>query len=364
MFINYIVVTHLYKLFGLSRVYNTHTEAITLKLSHFNYHLPSELVAQKPIHKRSESRLFAYINKEFEHKKFKDILDYLEKGDTLVLNNSKVIPAKIYGKKVSGGKVEILLLKKLSSKKWKALIKAKNMQQGSKIILNKDLYCTILDKEYEIIVEFNKPITSYIKKHGEMPVPPYIKQKLKQQHRYQTVYANSKKQGSAAAPTAGLHFTKQLLDKIKKKGVNVCYITLHVGLGTFLPVKVNDIKEHKMHSEYFEISEKTAETINKTKGDVYAVGTTTLRTLESASDENGNIKAGSRSTDIFIYPGYKFKSKVKFLITNFHLPKSTLLMLVSAFKGRKEMMKAYKEAIKQKYRFFSLGDAMLINRKY
>jgi S-adenosylmethionine:tRNA ribosyltransferase-isomerase len=333
-----------------------------MKLSNFDYYLPRELIAQKPIARREQSKLLAYVGKKIEHKKFTDILDYLKKGDTLVLNNSKVIPARIYGKKVSGGKVEILLLKKLKSKRWKALIKAKNMQEGSKVILNKDLYCTIIDKKYEIIVEFNKLITNYIKKHGEMPVPPYIKQKLKQQHRYQTVYANAKKEGSAAAPTAGLHFTNELLKKIKDKGVNICYITLHVGLGTFLPVKVDNIKEHKMHEEYFEISEKTAETINKTKGDVYAIGTTTLRALESAS-KNSKVKPTTTSTDIFIYPGYKFKSKVKYLITNFHLPKSTLLMLVSAFKGRKEIMKAYEEAKKEKYRFFSLGDAMLIDRK-
>ncbi len=328
-----------------------------MKLNKFNYNLPKELIAQTPIKDRTQSRLLVFQDK-IEHKRFYDIENYLEKGDTLVLNNSKVIPARLYGKKETGGHIELLLLKKLTSKKWKVLIKGKNMHEGQRIILSKDIYCTIKEKQYEKIVEFNKPITKYIKEHGEMPIPPYIKEKLKEQGRYQTVYA--KKTGSAAAPTAGLHFTKQLLNKLKKKGVNIVYITLHVGLGTFLPVKVDNIKEHKMHEEYFEITKETADIINKTKGKVMAVGTTTLRTLESAS-KNKKLQPISKSTEIFIYPGYKFQSKITHLITNFHLPKSTLLMLVSAFK--KNIMKAYDEAIKEKYRFFSFGDAMLIKKE-
>lgn len=331
-----------------------------MQLKDFDYDLPKELIAQTPIINRDESRLLMFLDK-IEHKTFKNILDFLNKGDTVVLNNSKVIPARLFGHKETGGKVEILLLKKLNETKWKALVKAKKMKVGAKIVFSDDICCEIIEKESEVVIlNFNKSISNYIKEHGDMPIPPYIKEKLEDKGRYQTVYA--KELGSAAAPTAGLHFTKELLKELKDKGINICYVTLHVGLGTFLPVKVDNVKEHKMHEEYIEINKETCDVINETTGKIISIGTTTLRSLESAKYIDGKIMPTTKSTDIFIYPGYKFKSSVTHLITNFHLPKSTLLMLVSAFRSREEIMLAYQEAIKEKYRFFSFGDAMLISK--
>lgn len=340
-----------------------------MKKEDFYFDLPEELIAQTPIENRESSRLLVLDRKTgyIEHKVFSDIINYLNAGDCLVLNNTRVIPARLYGQRVDTNSiVEFLLLKRIDKNKWEVLVKpGKKARPGAifdfgegtmqGVILEiKDGGTRIIDFKYEGIFE------EILDKLGEMPLPPYIKEKLEDKDRYQTVYA--KKDGSAAAPTAGLHFTGSLLKRIEERGVNIAYITLHVGLGTFRPVKVDNIEEHTMHSEYYDIDEDTAEIINNTKeagGRIVAVGTTSVRTIESASDENGKILPQKGWTNIFIYPGYRFKI-VDRLITNFHLPESTLIMLVSALASKENVLQAYDEAIKQRYRFFSFGDSMLI----
>lgn len=340
-----------------------------MKKQDFYFDLPEELIAQYPLSERQNSKLMVLDKEsgEIEHKIFKDITENLNDGDCIVLNNTRVLPARIFGyRENTGGKVEILLLNKIEDKTWETLVKpGKKAKIGSKLIFKENILkaevidikeggTRVLKFEYEGIFE------EILDEIGEMPLPHYIKDKLEDKERYQTVY--SEHQGSAAAPTAGLHFTKELLDKIKSKGVKIAYITLHVGLGTFRPVKAENILEHKMHSEYYEIDSENASIINNVKknnGNIIAVGTTSTRTLESACDENGLLKPCSGWTDIFIYPGYKFKIVDK-LITNFHLPESTLLMLISALAGKENVIKAYEEAIKNKYRFYSFGDSMFI----
>lgn len=335
----------------------------------FYFNLPEELIAQTPIANREGSRLLVLDKKtgETEHGFFSDITQYLSKGDCLVLNNTRVIPARLFGhRKDTGSSVEFLLLKRITKDKWETLVKpGKKAKPGAifdfgdgvmegKILEVRDGGTRIIEFIYHGVFE------QILDKLGEMPLPPYIKEKLKDKERYQTVYA--KKEGSAAAPTAGLHFTESLLQKIKEKGVNIVYITLHVGLGTFRPVKVENIEEHDMHSEYYEIDKNAADIINNTKssgGKIIAVGTTSVRTIESASNEYGEVSPKSDWTNIFIYPGYKFKI-VDNLITNFHLPESTLIMLISALAGRENVLRAYEEAIRLRYRFFSFGDAMYI----
>ena len=324
-----------------------------MKVTEFNYELPEELIAQTPILKRDESRLMVLDRKEktIEHHVFKDIIDYLEPGDCLVRNNTKVIPARIYGKKETGAKVEFLLLNNIEGDIWETIVRPGNkLHIGTKVIFGEGLL------EATILEVFNE----ILDKIGLMPLPPYIHEELKDNERYQTVYA--KYNGSAAAPTAGLHFTEELLKKIEQKGVKIANVTLHVGIGTFRPVKEETIEDHKMHSEHFYIKEEDVEKINETKEAgkrVIAIGTTSCRVLETIADENGRVKEIESDTQIFIYPGYKFKC-LDGLITNFHLPQSTLLMLVSAFADKDYILKAYKEAVKEKYRFFSFGDAMFI----
>ncbi|MGV3024426.1 tRNA preQ1(34) S-adenosylmethionine ribosyltransferase-isomerase QueA [Clostridium thermobutyricum] len=340
-----------------------------MKVSDFNFDLPEELIAQHPLEKRDSSRLMV-LNKEtgeIEHKVFSDIIDYLNPGDTLILNNTRVMPARLIGEKEeTGGKIEFLLLKRLEGDKWECLAKpGKTARVGRKFTFgNGQLKCEVVEvlETGNRVIEFSYDgiFEEVLDSLGEMPLPPYIHEKLDDRERYQTVY--SKEKGSAAAPTAGLHFTKDLLKKIEDKGVNVGYLTLHVGLGTFRPVKVDDINDHVMHSEFYQLSKETADLINKTKengGRIISVGTTSTRTLETIGDENGKVRECSGWTDIFIYPGYKFKI-VDNLITNFHLPESTLIMLVSALAGQEHVLNAYKTAVKDKYRFFSFGDAMFI----
>ncbi|MDS0524424.1 tRNA preQ1(34) S-adenosylmethionine ribosyltransferase-isomerase QueA [Clostridium sp. SHJSY1] len=340
-----------------------------MKVTDFDFYLPEELIAQHPLEKRDQSRLMVLDKKtgEIEHKKFYDVIDYLEKGDTLVLNNTRVMPARLIGEKENtGGKIEFLLLKRIEGDKWESLAKpGKSARVGRRFIFGEG---KLKAEVIEVLENGNRIIEFYyegifeevLDSLGEMPLPPYIHERLEDKERYQTVY--SKEEGSAAAPTAGLHFTKELLKKIEDKGVNIAYITLHVGLGTFRPVKVETIENHDMHSEFYTLSKETAEIINETKkrgNRVISVGTTSTRTLETIGDENGFVKEQSGWTNIFIYPGYKFKI-VDNLITNFHLPESTLIMLVSTLAGRGHVMKAYEEAVKEKYRFFSFGDAMFI----
>ena len=340
-----------------------------MNLHEFYYELPKELIAQDPLEDRTASRLLVLDKNtgQMEHDYFRNILSYLKPGDCLVINNTKVIPARLIGaKNNTGAKVELLLLTRMDNDRWEALVKpGKKARPGDVIVFGNGE----LKAEVEEIIDDGKRIVHLIYKGifeevldslGEMPLPPYITHQLKDKNRYQTVYA--KHRGSAAAPTAGLHFTDELLEKIKKNNIEVASITLHVGLGTFRPVKVENILEHKMHSEYFWIDKEEADKINKTKekgGRVIAVGTTSCRTLESCTDEFGIVHPKSGWTDIFIYPGYKFKL-VDALITNFHLPKSTLIMLVSALAGKDNILKAYKMAVKMQYRFFSFGDAMFI----
>ena len=335
----------------------------------FDFVLPQELIAQTPLANRSDARLLVLPKKtgNVEHRHFKDILHYLRSGDALVLNDTKVLPARLLGQKTqSGGLVEILLLHKRSLHVWETIVRpGKRLRPGAEVIFGDgELKARILEKlpDGGRLVEFffTGIFEDILDRLGEMPLPPYIKTKLTDKNRYQTVYA--KEEGSAAAPTAGLHFTPQLLQKIAAKGVSLVYLTLHVGLGTFRPVKVQRVQDHQMHSEYYTITEKAAQVLNHCTskgGRIVAVGTTSCRTLETVADNDGRIKAGSGWTDIFIYPGYHFKA-VDMLLTNFHLPKSTLLMLVSAFAGREQVLSAYQEAVQKKYRFFSFGDAMLI----
>lgn len=340
-----------------------------MKTSDFYYELPEELIAQHPIKNREESRLLI-LDKEtgnIEHKKFKDIINYLNEGDCLVLNDTKVIPARLFGNREGKDeKIEFLLLKNIEGNLWVTLVKpGKKVRPGGKIVFGDGLLVAnvlSIEEGGTRIVEFHYDgiFEEVLDRLGEMPLPPYIKEKLEDKERYQTVYA--KHEGSAAAPTAGLHFTKELLSSIEEKKVNLAYLTLHVGLGTFRPVKVENIEEHHMHSEYYELNEEAAEKINLAKkngGRIIAVGTTSVRTLETIATQEGKIVPKKGWTDIFIYPGYEFKA-VDCLITNFHLPESTLLMLVSAFAGREKILNAYKIAVENRYRFFSFGDAMFI----
>ncbi|ALG49550.1 tRNA preQ1(34) S-adenosylmethionine ribosyltransferase-isomerase QueA [Clostridium perfringens] len=340
-----------------------------MKVSDFYFELPEELIAQYPLEKRDSSRLMVLDKKtgEIEHRKFHDILEYLNEGDTLVLNNTRVLPARLIGEKEeTGGKIEFLLLKRIEGDKWECLAKpGRKAKVGTVFTFGEGKLKAIvreIGEEGNRIIEFKYDgiFEQVLDELGQMPLPPYIHEKLEDKERYQTVY--SKEKGSAAAPTAGLHFTEELLKEIKDKGVNIAYLTLHVGLGTFRPVKVDDVNNHVMHSEYYHLDKENADLINKTKEvgkRVIAVGTTSSRTLETIGDENGRVREQSGWTDIFIYPGYKFKI-VDNLITNFHLPESTLIMLVSALAGQDNIMNAYNTAVKEKYRFFSFGDSMFI----
>ena len=340
-----------------------------MKVSDFYFELPEELIAQYPLEKRDSSRLMVLDKKtgEIEHRKFHDILEYLNEGDTLVLNNTRVLPARLIGEKEeTGGKIEFLLLKRIEGDKWECLAKpGRKAKVGTVFTFGEGKLKAIvreIGEEGNRIIEFKYDgiFEQVLDELGQMPLPPYIHEKLEDKERYQTVY--SKEKGSAAAPTAGLHFTEDLLKEIKDKGVNIAYLTLHVGLGTFRPVKVDDVNNHVMHSEFYHLDKENAELINKTKEAgkrVIAVGTTSSRTLETIGDENGRVREQSGWTDIFIYPGYKFKI-VDNLITNFHLPESTLIMLVSALAGQDNIMNAYNTAVKEKYRFFSFGDSMFI----
>ncbi len=335
----------------------------------FDYELPQELIAQDPLSDRSASRLMVLSKStgEVEHHVFKEIVSYFKPGDCLVINNTRVIPARLYGvKEGTAGKVEILLLKRRENDIWECLVKpGKKARLGMKLIFGDGILTgTVLDivEDGNRLIQFSYEgiFEEVLDRLGQMPLPPYITHELKDKNRYQTVYA--KYDGSAAAPTAGLHFTPELLDEVQAKGVQIAEVTLHVGLGTFRPVKVENVLEHHMHSEFYEISEEAADLINQAKDSghrVIAVGTTSTRTLESAADENGHVYKCSGWTDIFIYPGYQFKV-IDGLVTNFHLPQSTLIMLVSAFAGREQVLKAYQTAVEERYRFFSFGDAMLI----
>lgn len=342
-----------------------------MKVSDFNYNLPKELIAQHPMEKRDESRLMVLHRdtKQIEDKTFKDIIDYLEPGDCLVRNNTKVIPARLYGKivgKDSEKLVEFLLLKQLENDNWEVMVRpGKKLRAGVKVdfgegLLHAEILEVMENGDRLVHFEYEGIFNEILDKIGLMPLPPYITESLKDRDRYQTVYA--KYDGSAAAPTAGLHFTEELLEKIKEKGVEIANVTLHVGIGTFRPVKVENIEEHQMHSEHYYIKQEDAEKINKAKREghrIIAVGTTSCRVLESIAKENGEVEETEGDTSIFIYPGYKFKC-IDCLITNFHLPESTLIMLVSSLATKEFIMEAYNKAVQEKYRFFSFGDAMLI----
>lgn len=340
-----------------------------MKLSDFNYILPEELIAQDPLEKRDNSRLMVLHRDTgaWEHKHFYDIIDYLNPGDCLVVNNTKVIPARLMGvKEDTGASIEVLLLKRKEEKIWETLVKpGKKARIGARIsfgdgLLNGEVVDIVEEGNRLIRFEYEGIFEEILDKLGQMPLPPYITHRLQDRNRYQTVYA--KYDGSAAAPTAGLHFTEELLEKIQKKGIRIAKVTLHVGLGTFRPVKEENVLEHHMHSEFYMVDEAAADAINETKaagGRIIAVGTTSTRTLETVAEPDGHIPVKSGWTDIFIYPGYQFKA-VDCLITNFHLPESTLIMLVSALADRETVLRAYEEAVREKYRFFSFGDAMLI----
>lgn len=340
-----------------------------MNTSDFYFDLPEELIAQVPLKNRTASKLMV-LDREtgaIEHKHFYDMIHYLNPGDCLVLNDTRVIPARLFGaREGSGGKVEFLLLTRKSEKDWEVLVKpGKKARIGDRIVFGEGILTATIKEIIEdgkriVTFEYEGIFEEVLDQLGEMPLPPYIHEKLEDRERYQTVY--SKHEGSAAAPTAGLHFTKELLEEIKAKGIHIAYVTLHVGLGTFRPVKVENVLEHEMHSEFYMINEENAKIINEVKangGKVISVGTTSTRTLESNADENGFVTAGSGWTNIFIYPGYTFKC-VDRLFTNFHLPESTLIMLVSALAGKENVLHAYNEAVKERYRFFSFGDAMFI----
>ena len=341
-----------------------------MKVTEFDYELPEELIAQTPIEKRDESRLMVLNRKEhtIEHKTFKDIIDYLEPGDCLVRNNTKVIPARIYGKKETGANIEFLLLNNIEGDIWETIVRPGNkLHIGTKVIfgdglLKAEILDTMPGGTRKVLFTYEGIFNEILDKIGLMPLPPYIHKELKEKDRYQTVYA--KYEGSAAAPTAGLHFTKELLEKIEQKGIEIANVTLHVGIGTFRPVKEDTVEAHEMHSEHFYIKQEDCNKINKAKKNgkrVIAVGTTSCRVLETiANQEDGTVEPIESDTQIFIYPGYKFKC-IDGLITNFHLPQSTLLMLVSALAGKDYIMKAYNEAVQEKYKFFSFGDAMFIS---
>ena len=336
-----------------------------MKTQDFWYYLPEELIAQTPLERRDGSRLLVMdrATGNLTHRHFYDIIDYLNPGDCLVMNDSRVLPARLRGHRPTGGAVEVLLLRDLGEGAWECLVKpGKKMQEGQEVIFGDgELTATIakVQEDGNRVVQFHYEgiFLEVLERLGKMPLPPYIKEELQDQERYQTVY--SRELGSAAAPTAGLHFTKELLEKIREKGVTEAFVTLHVGLGTFRPVKAEEVTDHHMHSELCMINEQTAELLNETRargGRIICVGTTSCRTLESLVNEDGSFSAKSRWTDIFIYPGYQFKA-MDGLITNFHLPESTLVMLVSAFAGREHILNAYAEAVRERYRFFSFGDA-------
>ncbi len=337
------------------------------KKSDFYYDLPEELIAQTPAEPRDSSRLLVYdrVTGKTEHRIFKNVVKYLRAGDVLVVNNTKVLPARLYGSTLNGGAVEVLLLKRHNMDTWEVLVKpGRKCTVGKKIIISDELSLAVesITSTGERIVkfEYSGVFEEILERLGSMPLPPYIKEKLKDESRYQTVYA--KYDGSAAAPTAGLHFTPELLSEIKSMGVEIASVLLHVGLGTFRPVKEDIITDHKMHSEYYEVRAEAAEIINRAKREgrrIIAVGTTSVRTLESVADENGFLKPCRGNTEIFIYPPYKFKC-VDALITNFHLPESTLIMLVAAMTGREEILNVYRTAVEERYRFFSFGDAMMV----
>ena len=340
-----------------------------MKTSDFYYDLPKELIAQDPLEDRSSSRLLVLHRKSgrVEHRVFTDIVEYLKPGDCLVRNNTKVIPARLYGTRVdTGATIELLLLKRMENDVWETLVKpGKKARQGAVIsfgdgILTGEIIDVKEDGNRLIQFRYEGIFEEILDQLGQLPLPPYITHTLKDKNRYQTVYA--KYEGSAAAPTAGLHFTEELFQKLEEKGVLVANVTLHVGLGTFRPVKVDDVSKHHMHTEFYQVTKEEADKINKAKqagGRIVCVGTTSCRTIESAADENGVLKPGQGDTDIFIYPGYSFKM-MDVLITNFHLPESTLLMLVSALAGKEQVMRVYEEAVQERYRFFSFGDAMII----
>ena len=340
-----------------------------MDVKEFDYELPEELIAQDPLENRSDSRLMVLNRKtgEISHRIFRDIIDYLNPGDCLVINDTKVIPARLIGsKEESGAKIEVLLLKRMENDVWETLVKpGKKMKPGAKMsfgegLLTGEVLDVIEDGNRLIQFHYEGIFEEILDQLGQMPLPPYIKHQLKERERYNTVYAIH--EGSAAAPTAGLHFTEELLQRIREKGVEIAPLTLHVGLGTFRPVKMDEVSEHHMHSEFYRIEEETAEKINRAKASgkrVICVGTTSCRTVEAAASQDGRLKACSGWTDIFIYPGYRFKV-LDALITNFHLPESTLVMLVSALAGRENILRAYEEAVREKYRFFSFGDAMFI----
>jgi S-adenosylmethionine:tRNA ribosyltransferase-isomerase len=334
-----------------------------MKLSDFDYYLPKELIAQSPIEPRDASRLMV-VGQDIKHRSFSEITDYLEKGDTIVLNDSRVIPAKLHGKKSTGGHVEVLVVSK-SGAGYECLIQGKNIHEGTQLYFG-ELEAMVIEVKKDTtgvryILDFNcnGDLNGILEKIGEAPLPPYIKQKLNDRERYQTVYA--RENGSIAAPTAGLHFTGALLDRIKEKEVSIAYVTLHVSQGTFTPVKVEDIEEHFMEPEYISVSKENANIINSTEGKLIAAGTTSAKALES-SCVDGRITANEDFSRLFIYPPYRFRSRIDAMITNFHLPKSTLLMLVSSFAGRERLLAAYSEAISNSYRFYSFGDAMLVFR--
>ena len=333
----------------------------------FDYYLPQELIAQTPAEPRDHSRLLVYnrADKSTEHRHFFDITEYLHPGDALVINDTRVLPARLFGTTENGGAMQVLLLNRRDRDTWEVLVKpGKKARIGAKITFSQELACTVMDilddGQRLVRFEYKGVFEEILDRLGQMPLPPYITERLEDKERYQTVY--SRQVGSAAAPTAGLHFTKELLEKIEAMGVEIIPVLLHVGLGTFRPVKVEDVSEHKMHSEFYCITEQSARRINAVKergGRIFAVGTTSTRVLETAADDGGRVKPCSGWTDIFIYPGYRFKC-VDCLITNFHLPQSTLIMLVSALCSREEILKVYQTAVEEKYRFFSFGDAMLI----
>ncbi len=339
-----------------------------MNVNDFNYDLPEELIAQTPLADRTASRLLV-LSKDtgaIEHRHFADITEYIRPGDCLVLNNTRVIPARLLGQRPSGGAAELLLLRQIEGDVWESLVRpGKKCRVGDQVVFGNGLLTAEIIKVKDdgnrlVQFHYNGIFNEILAELGEMPLPPYIKEKLSDPERYQTVY--SMVEGSAAAPTAGLHFTRKLLDKLEQKGAEIAYVTLHVGLGTFRPVKVDSIEEHTMHSEFYSVTEETAKQINDAKkngGRIICVGTTATRVVETLADENGVMHAGSGDTSIFIYPGYRFKM-TEALITNFHLPKSTLVMLVSALAGREHILDAYNEAVKERYRFFSFGDAMFI----
>ncbi|WP_456474086.1 tRNA preQ1(34) S-adenosylmethionine ribosyltransferase-isomerase QueA [Candidatus Pyrohabitans sp.] len=334
-----------------------------MRLSDFDYHLPKELIAQEPLRERDASRLMVLRGDEIEHRIFRELARYLEKGDLLVFNNSRVIPARLKGRKSTGGRVELLLVRELGKNLWECLFKGR-LRAGAEISFPSGISARVEQKgEGRLLVRFSGgDIRQAIWRIGEMPTPPYIKRRVDNPEEYQTVYAS--REGSIAAPTAGFHFTRELLTELRSLGVELAFITLHVGLGTFQPVKVEEVERHRMHEEHFDIPGEEAEKINSALEEgrrIFAVGTTTVRALESAFAD-GRVAPGVSATELFIYPGYEFKLPYSGLITNFHLPCSTLLMLVSAFAGRERIMRAYTEAVRRRYRFYSFGDAMLIFR--